>query len=207
MSCIVICYILFPVLAKFMKKFKYQTLMVLLVWYVILLFFFNPFGISPLMNPLLIVVYFYIGMLLEEGLRGRDLSKGFKILCMIISIVVWVYYLLAGYAPQIMPYKIATEPGEILNIIWSLAMILTLRDVEISPDKTSYKVITYISGISWFAILLHHRIMILFYEKISVETYSYRDFIALFLLFVALTWIASEAVRYLSNKLKKILFQ
>ncbi|MCR5415669.1 MAG: acyltransferase [Pseudobutyrivibrio sp.] len=202
MSGIVVCYLLFPLLARLMKKFKYIVLAVLLIWYVIFLFFFNPFGFSQLMNPLLVMVYFYMGMLLYDLLKDRKILPSVKWGCGIFSILVWIYFLLAGYAPQIMPLKPSVEGGEILNIIWSLAMIIALRDVEIAPEKRIYKMITYVSGISWYVILLHHRIMILLYTHYSVELYSRRETFTMFLLTVALTWVASIAVRKLSAKLK-----
>ncbi len=207
MSNIVCCYIVFPLLAKLIKKWKYIVFAILLIWYVILLFFFNPFPITPLMNPFLIVVYFYFGMLLYEMVGNMELSKKTKITCTILSVLIWVYFLLAGYTPWLFPFKLSDQWAEVLNIVWSIALILALRDVHINSEKKAYKIITYISGISWFVILLHHRIMILFYSNYSVEEYSRRENFAMFLACVFVTWIAAEVVRKLSNKVKRSLFK
>lgn len=206
MSCIVVCYLVFPLFAKLLQKFKYITLAVLLVWYVIFMFFFNPFGFSQLMNPLLIIVYFYMGMLLEDILGSKELPKKITVIAAILSVVIWLYYLLSGYAPQIVPFKANTEVSEILTVVWSFAMILAFMPVKLAEDGKAYRFVTYISGISWYVILLHHRIMILFYSHYSVELYSRRDLFGLLLVCIFATWLAAVVVRNLTSRLKALIF-
>ena len=206
MTCIVFCYLVFPLLARLLKKYRFITLALLLVWYFVLLFFYNPFGFSQLMNPFFIVVYFYLGMLLQQLLEKREISKPVTIGCGLLSILVWVYYFLCGYNSFFANNcKVSAEVSELICIVWSLAMIIAFMKVELNPEKGLYRTITYISGISWYVILLHHRIMILFYSNYPVENYTKRDLLGLFIACFFITWFAAVVTRNLAAKLKKSL--
>ncbi|SDB42644.1 Peptidoglycan/LPS O-acetylase OafA/YrhL, contains acyltransferase and SGNH-hydrolase domains [Pseudobutyrivibrio sp. YE44] len=205
MSCIVICYLLFPLLAKLLKKFKYITLAAMMAWYVYLLYIHNPFAFTQLMNPLFVMVYFYIGMFLHEVFGEKAVPKAFKNTCAVLSVLIFVYFILIGFVPSMAFLKLGQEQSEIIYFVISMTMLIALRDVEISPEKNSYKFITYLSGISWFIILTHHRIMILFYSKMNIQNFAHREIFALMLVCMACTWIASIIVRDLSSKLKKLL--
>ncbi|SDI26189.1 Peptidoglycan/LPS O-acetylase OafA/YrhL, contains acyltransferase and SGNH-hydrolase domains [Pseudobutyrivibrio sp. 49] len=204
MSCIVVCYALFPLLAKLLKKFKFITLGVLLVWYVIALLVYNPFPFTQLMNPLFIIVYFYLGMLLQVQLGDEKINSKLRIVCAILSALIFIYFCLIGFVPSFEWMKLTQEQNEIIYFAISMTMLVALRDVEISSEKSVYTIITYISGISWYVILLHHRIMILFYSHLSVEAYNHREIFALLLACIFITWSASILVRNLSSRVKKI---
>ena len=167
MTCIVVCYLLFPALAWLLKRFKYITLAVMAIWYVFILLIHNPFSFTQLMNPLFIIVYFYLGMLLYNLFGNKEFTAPVRIICGIISVLVFVYFYLIGYVPAYEYLKFTQEQTELIYFAWSMAMIIALRDVNLKEGTKLYKVITYISGISWFVILLHHRIMILFYSHIN----------------------------------------
>ena len=200
MSCIVVCYLLFPLLARLIKKCKYIVLCVLVAWNVLLLFFWNPFGIQVEHNPLFIILYFYTGMVLYEIYGQREIPKSQRIFNGISAIILFVYLLLAGYTSLF--GMVPPQPFEIICVGWSMAMFLALRDLEISPERKIYKAITYISGISWFVILVHHIIIILLFTHYDFELYSRRETFTMLLFTIALTWIAAEAVRKLSTKVK-----
>ena len=205
MSCIVVCYLLFPLLAKLLKKFKFITLAVLMVWYVIVLLIHNPFSFTQLMNPLFVMVYFYIGMMLHEVLGDKEISKTVRWVCGILSILIFVYFCLIGFVQSLEFLKFPQEQSELIYFAISMTMFIALRDIEISPDTNVYKVITYLSGISWYIILLHHRIMILFYSHLNVENYAHREIFALMLICIFSTWGLSIVVRELSGKIKKLI--
>ncbi len=202
MTCIVVCYALFPFLARLLKKWPYVTMGLLTAWYIVLLFFFNPFGFSQLMNPLLIIVYFYMGMLLQQILTRHDIPRILTVICSILSVAGFIFYYLCGFNATFVAIRPGNELSEVITIVWSMAMIIALMKVEIAPEKKIYKAITYVSGISWYVILLHHRIMILFYSHYSVETYTRRDLFALFLTCLVITWIASVFVRNIAKKIQ-----
>ena len=205
MTCIVVCYVLFPLLAKLLKKFKYITLGVLMVWYVFLLYIYNPFPITQLMNPAFIIVYFYLGMFLQNLLGENKINSKIRVACAIISVLIFIYFCMIGFIPSLEWMKMKQVQTEIIYFILSMTMLIALRDVEIPSDKFVYTIITYISGISWYVILLHHRIMILFYSHLSVENYNHRDIFALLLACIFITWALSIFVREASNRVKKLI--
>lgn len=201
MSCIVFCYIFFPLFAKAIKKCKYVLLVALALWSGFMLFVFNPFDMQVEHNPLFVLLYFYIGMLLYETIGQKEISKNIRIICTVVAVAIFIYLLLAGYTAIF--DVVLNQPFEIVCVIWSLAMFLAIRDVDIDPEKKIYKVITYISGISWNVILVHHMIIILLFKRYSVELYSRRETFTMLLLSIALTWVAAEVVGKLSAKVKK----
>ena len=200
MSCIVLCYLLFPLLAKLMQKFKYILLALLIIWSGCLLFINNPFPIQVEHNPLFVLLYFYIGMLLYDLVGHKEISKSFRIIGTVISVVIFIYLLIAGYTAfvDVLPAK----AFEVVCAIWSLAMFIAIKDVDISPEKKSYKWITYISGISWNIILVHHMIIILLFRHYDISLYSRRETFTMLLLALALTWAFALLVGSLSKKLK-----
>lgn len=200
MSCIVFCYIFFPLFAKAVKKFKYVLLVVLALWSGFMLFVFNPFGMQVEHNPLFVLLYFYVGMLLYELVGQKQISKNIRIICTVISVAIFVYLLLAGYTAIFS--VVLNQPFEIVCVIWSLAMFLAIRDVKIDSEKRIYRVITYISGISWNIILVHHMIIILLFKHYDISLYSRRETFTLFLLAIVLTWIGAIIVRNLNAKVK-----
>ncbi len=203
MSCIVACYLLFPLFAKLIKKIKYAILAVLVAWNILLLFFFNPFDIQVEHNPLFVLLYFFVGMLLYELVGQKEISKTTRVICSIVSVAIFVYLLIAGYT-AIFPV-VLEQPFEIICVIWSITMFLAIRDVDISPEKKIYKVIAYISGISWYVILTHHIIITLLFRHYDISLYSRRETFAMLLLSIALTWASSALVRYFTNRVKKCL--
>ncbi|MCR4568658.1 MAG: acyltransferase [Pseudobutyrivibrio sp.] len=205
MGCIVVCYLLFPLLAKLLKKFKYITLIVLLGWYVFTLLVYNPFPFTQLMNPLFIIVYFYIGMFLQVQLSDDKINGKLRITCAVLSVIIFVYFCLIGFVPSLEFLKLTQEQNELIYFAISMTMLIALRDVDISPEKRGYRLITYISGISWFVILLHHRIMILFYSHMSVAEYNHRDIFTLLLACILITWALSLLVRELSSRIKRLM--
>lgn len=206
MSCIVVCYVLFPLLAWLHKRFRILTLILLIVWYLILLLVHNPFPFTQLMNPLLILVYFYVGMDLQTSFGDREFKKYARIIAGIISILVFVYFCIIGYVPSLAFLILPQEQTELIYFAWSIALFIALRDIDLKEGKPLYKFVTYLSGISWFIILMHHRIMILFYSHIDVSTFSRSQIWLLLLACIVITLLASELVRMVSNKAKILIF-
>lgn len=200
MSCIVICYLLFPLLAKLMNKLKYVLLVLLILWNSFLLFGFNPFPVQVEHNPLFVILYFFTGMLLFDLVGQKKIQANVRIAATVISLAIFIYLLLAGYTPFIS--VLPSKAFEVVCVLWSLAMFIAIKDVDISPDKKSYKWITYISGISWNVILVHHMIIILLFRHYDISLYSRRETFTMLLLALALTWAFALLVGNLSKKLK-----
>lgn len=205
MTCIAACYVLFPLLAWLLKRFRYGTLALLMLWYGYLLYVHNPFAITPLMNPAFIIVYFYLGMFLEQRLGERQVDARLRCVCAVISVLIFVYFCMIGFVPSLCWLKMPSEQTEIIYFAISMTMLIALRDVEISSERCVYRVITYISGISWYVILLHHRIMILFYQQLPVGQYNHRDIVTLLLSCILVTWAAAIAVREIVKRIQAIL--
>ncbi len=204
MSCIVICYVVFPLFAKLIKRFKYLVLAILIAWSAFLLFGCNIFPIQVEHNPLFVLLYFYVGMLLYDLVGRKQISQNIRIICTVISVVIFVFLLLAGYTAIFS--VVLNQPFEIICAIWSIAMFIAIRDVDINPEKKFYRVITYISGISWNIILVHHMIIILLFKHYDISLYSRRETFTLSILSFALTWVAAIVVRNLSRIVRNALY-
>lgn len=206
MSCIVVCYALFPLLALVLKKCKYIGLVVLLAISIVMLFFYNPFEkINVAMNPLFIMVYFYIGMLLHETVGDKKISGLVRIACLCVTIICWGYNLVSGYMPQTFP-RLPGTWAEVVFAVWALAMIIGLRDAELNPGKRTYAIVAYISKISWCVILVHHALMGLFFSTRDITNYTGKELFVAFVMFVLLSWAGAELVIKLSAKVNGFLF-
>ncbi|SEA75834.1 Peptidoglycan/LPS O-acetylase OafA/YrhL, contains acyltransferase and SGNH-hydrolase domains [Pseudobutyrivibrio sp. ACV-2] len=206
MSCIVICYLLFPLLSRLLHRFDKITLAALVIWSAFVLYVRNPFPLEVFKNPLFVVVYFYLGMFLYKYFGDKTFSPPARTISLIIFIAALVYFMIAGYMPQMMPVDFSLEIKEIFYAAMAITLFVLLRDVDVSPEKTFYKVIAYISKISWYVILTHHAIMILFFYYRDVTDYGNKDFVVLFMLFVILSTLAAEIVMRTSNWIKKNAF-
>jgi peptidoglycan/LPS O-acetylase OafA/YrhL len=206
MSCIVICYAVYPLLAWLLKRVKYITLVAFIVISVVMMFFYNPFEkINVVMNPLFVMVYFYIGMFLHETIGEKEITKPVKIGCLVVTIVCWGYNLISGYMPQIFP-RLPGEWAEVVFAIWALAMIIGLRDVQLNPEKRLYSVVAYISKISWCIILVHHAIIGLYFSRRDISDYTGKELFLAFLMFALLSWFGAELVMRITSKVNGFLF-
>lgn len=206
MSCIVICYLLFPLLAKLLKKWAWITLAVLCTWSGVILYVYNPFPLSTLQNPLFIMVYFYSGMLLNKYMGDKEIKLPVKIISIIVFVLSLAFFMILGYRPEMIAYEFSLEVKEIFYALMSFALFFMLRDVDMSPERVTYKLTAYISKISWYVILMHHGIMILFYYYKDVSNYHKKEFIASFLFFVLVSIILAELVMKVSTWIKQSLF-
>jgi len=206
MSCIVFCYLVFPLLAWGLKKCPGLVGGLLCVLYCIMLFF-NPFRITQLMNPLLLVFYFYCGMELYQKNGNRPFKKSIREPAAVFAALIFAYFLAIGYNPAFEQFKMSQEKTEIIYLGLSIFLFVALKDINLKEDGLLYKAIAYLSGISWFIILTHHRIMILFYSHIDVASLTHKQIWLLLIVCIALTWLAAEAVKIISNKVKAILFK
>ena len=203
MSCIVICYLLFPLLSLLYKKAKYLTLCVLLAAYVALVYFINPFELSVFVNPLFILFYFYVGMLLYSWIGEKEIPKWIKITGAILSIVLFIYYLYDGLIAA-KQFLVLTESGaEWICFLWALAMIIAFKEVDLKENSFLYKAIKYISGISWYLILVHHVLAIIYFTIKGVSDNLVKDFIIILVLSI----ILAEIVKLVSTLIKKVLFR
>ena len=206
MSCIVICYAVYPLLAWLLKKAKFITLAVLLIISNVMLFVYNPFQINVLMNPLFVLVYFYIGMLMHETIGTKQIPTWTKWVCLVITVLIWGHYLVQGFAPESALFMLSAEAGEIAFAIWSVAMIVGLRDVTLKEDGRMYAAVAYISKISWCVILVHHALIGLFFSTSDVQGYTSKDLFVAFIMMLLLSWGGAELVIKLSAKVNAFLF-
>lgn len=201
MSCIVVCYVLFPLLAACYRRFKYITLAVLLVLYVVLAQVTNPFPMAVFVNPLFILTYFYLGMILQEKLAEGKTPKWLKLVCIIISILIMIYAIIEYFFTADRLLNLSETGSELMCVIWSVALIIALRDVVISEGSFMLKVIKYISGISWYFILVHHVLAIIYFNIRGISSFVLFDFLIILILSIILATI----VKKLSQLIWKLL--
>ena len=202
MTCIVICYALFPLLAILLKKLPRLTMVAHLAVYITLLFIYYPFIFEVTMNPLLVISYFYMGMLLRKC--TDRIPRWLSTACTIVAIAIFVFYMLCGYVDALKSYRPIEGPGEVIFTIWSLSMIIALLGVSISPISICYKMVSYISGISWYIILIHHVTMQLFFIHLPVETYSDGVMLVMFIACVLITWVLSIVARRIVRCIQRV---
>lgn len=203
MSCIVICYLLFPLLSLLQKKAKYLTLCILLAAYVALVYFINPFELSVFINPLFILFYFYVGMLLYSWIGENKIPSWMKVACALLSIAIFIYYVYDGLISERQLLVLTESGAEWICFLWALAMIVTFKEVELKENGFMYKAIKYLSGISWYVILVHHVLAIIYFTIKGVTGNVTLDF----LIILVLSIILAEIVKQISNLIKKLFFR
>lgn len=203
MSCIVICYLLFPLLAILIKKAKYLTLCVLFAAYVILANFINPFELSVFINPLFIIFYFYVGMCLKGWLIDNQISKAVKIISIVLSIGILFIYLADSLFTTKQIIACTESEAELLCFIWSIALVIAFKDINLAEGAILAKIIKYLSGISWYVILVHHVLAIIYFTINGVSENLVRDFVII----LALSIILAEVVRRITILIKKLVFK
>ena len=201
MSCIVVCYLLFPLLAYCLKRFRYITLCALVAVYVALVYISNPFMISAYTNPLAILLYFYIEMLLQKELEERLLSTWIKISCLLLSMAIFVYFVTASIVTSKQLLVLSESGSELLCFIWALSMLITFKEVDIPAKSLSYRLIKYFSGISWQFILVHHVLAIIYFTLNGVSQSLLKDCVIIF--FISL--ILAELVKHISVAIRILL--
>lgn len=197
MSCIVICYGIFPILKLISKGFVYIVYTILLAGYFLLLFQ-NPFDISPMTNPLLMLVYFYTGIIAYKLLQEERLGKLIRTSSAIVSVILAV--------PLLGNIDLSERVLEVLYYAWSIALFLFFKDVSMNTEGKIFSALKYGAGISWYVILVHHVIILVLFTHHPVCDYSKRELLAMFLVCFFVTWLAAYWAKKLSNKLTKILF-
>lgn len=203
MSCIVICYLLFPLLAVLIKKAKYITLYGLFAIYVGLANFINPFEISVFINPLFIIFYFYVGMCLAQWLVDNKTAKSVKIVSVILSVAILFIYLADSLFTEKQIIACTESEAELLCFIWSIAMVIAFRDIDLSESSIVAKIIKYLSGISWYVILVHHVLAIIYFTINGVSGNIIRDFVII----LALSILLAELVKRITALIRKLVFR
>lgn len=200
MSCIVICYLLFPILAFLLKKAPRITLIILLVWYMMLLILPNPIRLEMTHNPFFDMVYFYIGMILRKYLQDTKIPTYFSTICTVFSIAVYAFFMFIANHTTFVNITPDNIFGEILNGLWSLAMLIAILNVHIPDSSVFSKVILHLAGISWYILLVHHVIISLFYVGLPMTTYPIGYIFALFPVCI----LISYAVSIIAKKIVKL---
>lgn len=201
MFCIVICYLLFPFLAFMLKKAPRITLVISLLWYILLLVMPNPIRLSITNNPFFNVVYFYIGMFLRKYLADAKLPSCFLTLCAGFSIAVYAFFMFIANHTTFINISPDNIIGEILNGLWSLALLTAFLNVHISESSTPGRLTSYLAGISWYILLIHHIVISLLYVRLPVNTYPMQHIFALFIVCI----VISGALSILAKRIVKLL--
>lgn len=201
MSCIVICYLLFPVLGWLSKHAKYITLFVLVGIYVVLAYVNNPFAMPVYTNPLFIILYFYVGMLMQGLVKEKELHGVLVSISRLISIASFIYFFIDAFFSSDLIMKLGNNGLELLYFIWSISLFMTFLTIDLSKASTFYKSIKYLSGISWYLILVHHVFAIIYFNLHGLSNIWIIDFI--FILVISL--FLAEVVKIISTYIKKII--
>ena len=202
MGNIVICYILFPLLAAMLKKVPRFTLALFIVWYMLLLILPNPIRLAITNNPFFNLVYFYIGMFLRKYLRDTKISTWFTALCAVFSIAVYAIFMFIANNITFVNIKPDSVIGEILNGLWSLAMLIAVLNINIKESSMPNRLVSHLAGISWYILLVHHVIIGFFYVRLPITTYSAGYIFALFPACV----LISYAVGIIARKIVKLAY-
>ena len=204
MTCIVICYLVFPVLAFMLNKAPRITLGIFLIWYLILLFSHNPFSFPVTQNPFLDVVYFYIGMFLRRYFCDTTSPKWFTALCAVFSVLVYAFFMFCNHHATFISIAPDNPFGEILNGLWSLALIAAVLPIRLSPSSICSKTILYLANISWYVLLLHHSIIALFYTRLPMATYPISYIFILFIVCILITSITCMAAKQIVRLIRTL---
>ncbi|SDB21701.1 Peptidoglycan/LPS O-acetylase OafA/YrhL, contains acyltransferase and SGNH-hydrolase domains [Pseudobutyrivibrio sp. YE44] len=204
MSCIVICYLLFPLLALCYKTkwSRYVTLIVLGAVYLALMLIGNPFKVNSIENPLFVLFYFYLGMLLKDLIAEKAIPHWLSAGAWMCGVTVYLIILFSKLGVVLPRANYSQNALEGLYFIQVLSLFIALRSVGRTISDSVKKIILYLSKISWQVILIHHVMAVIYFALCGGLGNVMIDFVIV----LFLTLILAEICGRISNFIKKKAF-
>ena len=191
LGCLIIIYLVYPLLWNLMKKHRYIFMGCATVYYILLLVFY-PFGVPAINNVLAKVYEFILGMFVMEEWRSRGLDGSRRLwMVSLVSLAVILIFLLC-------PFSIPL-PEDLKVTILVLAVLLFFMSLERLWKKSGRleKILSVICRYSFEIYLVHH--MIIYQFALWLEGR------ALSPLMVMLVFLAELAVMVLAGLVLKLL--
>ena len=142
-------------------------------------------------------------MCLKGWLIDNQISKAVKIISVVLSIGILFIYLADSLFTTKQIIACTESEAELLCFIWSIALVIAFKDIKLAEGAILAKIIKYLSGISWYVILVHHVLAIIYFTINGVSENLVRDFVII----LALSIILAEVVRRITNLIKKLVFK
>ena len=82
-----------------------------------------------------------LGMLLQEFLAENKTPKWLKAICAVISVIIMIYAIIEYFFTADRLLNLSEIGSELMCVLWSVALIIALRDVVILDDRFMLKII------------------------------------------------------------------
>lgn len=200
LGCIIIIYIMYPLLRICVIKWPYLTLLFSFILHEVLRFYY-PFEISPLWNPLVRVVEFVFGMFFAQLILDKSLNFSPKQSTVIsaFSLIILCFLFFADYS------KLNIWVMDVI-LICGIFLFFFLFEVgkhfSLSPIK---KVVDFISHYSFNIFLVHHPIEMLFAAYFRTQTLSTLHLICVYLYYVLLIILLGIFLQKITENVVNIL--
>lgn len=191
-------YLVFPFLYSRLKKNPIQIFTILFLINIILHMQYNKyFLIKEHHNPLMRVLDFSFGILLTIYIEKR---KKLKNILVLLAVFYLVFYRVMS---EMLPYEYHMT---FIGFALFLGLEYLIKISRLEKIKMLPKIVAYLSSLTFLSFLVHHQIILLFYEKIDdLEMFEYPKKFLIFLIIILMSFgyaiSALPAVKYITKKL------
>lgn len=189
LGALMIMYAVFPLLYKALKKWPTISILAALLYYVLMVTFYNS-QIAWHQNVLIKIFDFIAGMYL--GINIKRLSRN------------WypVVFILAAFFVKNPSYANTL----VIIGLFSAGLLIETKLGTKQPEQNSqsklWKVVTYISGITFYVYLVHHAVIYAFDEKLQGRIIlSKKQTLLLFIIDCLVMYGIALIVKYLSERI------
>lgn len=198
LGCIIIIYIVYPLLRISMIKWPYPTLLFSFLLHEALRFYY-PFEISPLWNPLVRLVEFVFGMFFAQLILDKSKCLSQK-QSAIISAFCFIFLCFLFFSDYSSLNIWVMDVILISGIILFLFLFEVGKLFSFTPIK---KAVNYISHYSFSIFLVHHPVEMLFAAYFRTQTLSTPHLICVFTYYVLLIILLGTFLQKVTDKIVK----
>lgn len=195
LGCIIIIYIIYPLLRLCMIRHPYCTLLFAFILHQALRFYY-PFEMSPLWNPFVRLVEFIFGMFFAKIILDKSLcfSKKQSALICATCLGVLVVLFFADYS------KLNIWVMNVIFVCGIFLFILMFELAKFITFPTIQKVIGFISNYSFSIFLVHHPVEMLFAAYFQTQALSKPHLICVYAFYVLTIMLLGVFIQKITEK-------
>lgn len=199
LGCILLCYLVYPLLLKLHRRFKYPFFAIMTIYFILINVFYNKLGfvIPSHMNFFCHIYNFYLGIFLIDTSFIVKIKKWM----LIVSIPIFLFFYFYN--------KVLVIPDNFKTtiVLLSLFIIFSFCEKFLENNRVMMPFIDFFNKISFEIFLVHHFVIyqvdyLLNYERIG----GLKTLVVIFIDFV-LTILFAIAVNILTREVTKFVYK
>ena len=187
LGCLLILYIAFPFIYYFNKKYKYQTFIVFIVYFLSTQLFINNFNIVPHFNVLIQVFNFYLGIFINDIFINDDKYKNniIFILCIFLFLFIYLY----NININIFYVYICTFCALLVFYIF------TYFENNIKNNNILKYIINIFNKYSYEIFLCHHFVIYQINYMLHYRRINNKEFLLIFIIDLVITFLFAVSIK------------